>query len=176
MKEVIKVRQFTGELVEFDQSKLLRSLKNAKADDQLADQIVKNVVADLYPGMSTKEIYTKAFKQLKSKRRPSAARYRLKRAIMDLGPSGFPFENYIGHIFRHDGYTADVGVVMEGNCVTHEVDVLGVVMNGPVNESNRSAIEHYGKTDVLAELEDLPALNNEEVRKAFGRFSQKHLR
>lgn len=124
MKEVIKVRKFSGELVEFDQSKLLRSLKNAKADDQLADQIVKKVVADLYPGMSTKEIYNKAFKLLKSKKRPSAARYRLKRAIMDLGPSGFPFENYIGHIFRHDGYTVDVGVVMEGNCVTHEVDVL----------------------------------------------------
>lgn len=124
MKEVIKVRKFSGELVEFDQSKLLRSLKNAKADDQLADQIVKKVVEDLYPGMSTKEIYNKAFKLLKSKRRPSAARYRLKRAIMDLGPSGFPFENFIGHIFRHDGYTADVGIVMEGNCVTHEVDVL----------------------------------------------------
>jgi Holliday junction resolvase len=43
---------------------------------------------------------------------------------MELGPSGFPFENFIGHIFRHDGYTTDVGVVMQGNCVTHEVDVF----------------------------------------------------
>ena len=43
---------------------------------------------------------------------------------MELGPSGFPFENFIGHIFRHDGYSTDVGVIMQGNCVTHEVDVL----------------------------------------------------
>lgn len=124
MKDSIKVRKYSGELVDFDQSKLLMSLRNAKADDQLAAQIVKKVVGDLYDGMTTKEIYDKAFKLLKSKRRPSAARYRLKRAIMDLGPSGFPFENYIGHIFRHDGYTADIGIIMEGNCVTHEVDVL----------------------------------------------------
>lgn len=124
MKESIKVKKYSGELVEFDQTKLLSSLKNAQADDQLANQIVKKVVSELYQGMSTKQIYNQAFKLLKSKRRPSAARYKLKRAIMELGPSGFPFENYIGHIFRHDGYVADVGVVMNGNCVTHEVDVL----------------------------------------------------
>lgn len=124
MKEPIKIRKFSGDLVDFDKNKLIRSLKNARADDKLANSIVKQIEKDLFTGMTTKAIYDKAFRLLKKQRRPSASRYKLKRAIMELGPSGFPFENYIGHIFKHDGYSSEVGVVMEGNCVSHEVDVL----------------------------------------------------
>ena len=124
MKKSIKIRKYSGELVDFDEKKLIMSLKNAQADHDLANKIVDKIEKELYAGMSTKEIYNKAFKLLKSNRRPSAARYKLKKAIMELGPSGFPFENFIGHIFRHDGYTVDVGVIMQGNCITHEVDVL----------------------------------------------------
>jgi len=124
MKKTFKIRKFSGELVDFDEHKLLISLKNAKADHNLAKKIVEEVKLGLYEEMSTKEIYNKAYKLLKSKRRPSASRYKLKKAIMEFGPSGFPFENYIGHIFKHDGYSAEIGVVMQGNCVTHEVDVF----------------------------------------------------
>ena len=103
MKKSIKIRKYSGELVDFDEKKLIISLKNAQADHDLANKIVDKIEKELYAGMSTKEIYNKAFKLLKSYKRPSAARYKLKRAIMELGPSGFPFENFIGHIFRHDG-------------------------------------------------------------------------
>ncbi|MBT4522601.1 MAG: dethiobiotin synthase [Halieaceae bacterium] len=37
-----------------------------------------------------------------------------------------------------------------------EVEVLGVVLNGPLNNRNRDAIEHYGSIRVLAEIEPLP--------------------
>ena len=92
MKKSIKIRKYSGELVDFDVKKLIAYLKNAKADHDLAHTIVDKIEAELYPGMTTKEIYNKAFKLLKSNKRPSAARYKLKRAIMELGPSGFPFE------------------------------------------------------------------------------------
>lgn len=124
MKMPIKVKKFSGELVDFDESKLVNSLKAAQADHNLATKIVKEVNQSLYDGISTKEIYQKAFKLLKSRQRPSASRYKLKRAIMELGPSGFPFEKYIGHILNFDGYDTEVGIIMQGNCVTHEVDVL----------------------------------------------------
>lgn len=35
------------------------------------------------------------------------------------------------------------------------LEVAGVVMNGPANPANREAIEHYGRTRVLAELPPL---------------------
>ena len=124
MEKSVKVKKFSGELVEFDQKKLINSLINSKADHELAVRIAEEVSADLYDGIPTKKIYQHAFRLLKGKKRSSAARYKLKRAIMELGPSGFPFEKFIGHILDNDGYDVEVGVMMEGNCVSHEVDVL----------------------------------------------------
>ena len=119
-----KVKKFSGELVDFDKNKLVASLKNARASHELAERIVNEVNNSLFDGISTKKIYQLAFKLLKSKKRSSASRYKLKRAIMELGPSGFPFEKYIGHILQNDGYETEVGVTLQGNCVSHEVDVI----------------------------------------------------
>jgi len=124
MTKSIKVKKFSGELVDFDESKLILSLQAAKADPSLAKKIVNEIRLSLYDGMTTKKIYQKAFHLLKTRQRPSASRYKLKRAIMELGPSGFPFERYIGHILNYDGYETQVGIIMQGNCVSHEVDVL----------------------------------------------------
>jgi len=124
MKKRIQVKKYSGDLVDFDKSKLIHSLLAAKAEHGLAKKIVNEISSGLYDGISTKEIYQKAFRMLKSRQRPSAARYKLKRAIMELGPSGFPFEKYIGHILNYDGYETQVGIIMQGNCVSHEVDVV----------------------------------------------------
>ena len=43
------------------------------------------------------------------------------------------------------------------------VDVLGVVMNGPKNPENRSAIEQFGKTRVLLEVPEFEKVNREVV-------------
>lgn len=129
MERAIKVKKYSGDLVDFDEQKLVTSLKNAEADHHLAMKIVDKIKKELYDGVTTKVIYNKAFKMLKGEKRPSASRYKLKRAIMELGPSGYPFESFIGHIFRYDGYSTDVGIVMQGNCVSHEVDVLACKEN-----------------------------------------------
>lgn len=50
-----------------------------------------------------------------------------------------------------------------------EIDILGVVMNGPRNESNRRAIEKYGDVPVLAELEPLPEVNPRRLKAAWAR-------
>ncbi len=54
----------------------------------------------------------------------AAAKYSLKRAILDLGPSGFPFESYLAKIFEFEGYQTAVDQVIKGGCVEHEVDVV----------------------------------------------------
>ena len=48
--------------------------------------------------------------------------------------------------------------------------VFGIVMNGTLNESNRQALEFYGKTEVLAELSPLPELSPATIRQAFKHF------
>ena len=48
---------------------------------------------------------------------------KLKQAIMELGPSGFPFEQFVAELLKCRGYQIKVGVIVEGHCVNHEIDV-----------------------------------------------------
>jgi hypothetical protein len=88
------------------------------------EQIMNRVRDDLYQGISTEEIYKKAFAMLLKKERHFAAKYRLKKALHELGPTGFPFEQFISELMNASGYRTQVGVVVPGACVDHEVDVL----------------------------------------------------
>ena len=124
MSKSVQMRKYSGDTVEFDRDKLIASLTNAGSGVELANEITQEVEKRLFDGISTRTIYQMAFKRLKKSKRTSASKYKIKKAIMELGPSGFPFEQFIGHIFNNDGYSTEVGVIMEGNCVSHEVDVV----------------------------------------------------
>lgn len=52
---------------------------------------------------------------------------------------------------------------------SRKVPVTGVVMNGPKNESNRQAIEHYGQVPVLAQIEPLPRIDPAILAELFHR-------
>lgn len=104
--------------------KLRKSLKHSGADDNLVGQIVDTVSDELYQGISTKEIYNRAFVLLKKKKSLFASKYKLKKAIYELGPTGFPFERFVAAILEYSGFKTEVGKIMQGICVTHEIDVL----------------------------------------------------
>jgi hypothetical protein len=108
----------------FDREKLLRSLRKIGTENSLAEKIVTKVETDLTDGHTTKEIYRQAFTLLKKHQRPVALRYSLKRAIAELGPSGFPFEDYVAEIFKAQGYQAVTDQIAMGVCVPHEIDVV----------------------------------------------------
>lgn len=115
----------SGDIAQFSRSKIERSLRRSGASVGLARKIGMEVEKNITAGMTTHDIYNFAFNQLKKvKERPVAARYSLKKAIVALGPSGFPFERFIGEIFKRKGFDVKVGVVLPGKCVSHEVDVV----------------------------------------------------
>lgn len=109
---------------EFDPQKLVASLKRAGAKQDVAEQITHDVERELWQGIPTQEIYARAFALLREARHEIAARYSLKRAVLEFGPSGFPFEDYIGELFRAEGMQAKVRQIIKGKCVEHEVDVV----------------------------------------------------
>ncbi|WCO01312.1 ATP cone domain-containing protein [Psychroserpens ponticola] len=125
----INIIKASGEEVPFQIEKLISSLQRAGAERVIIDQIVENIEGALYNGITTKKIYQMAFKMLKGKSRVSASRYKLKKAIMELGPTGFPFEKFVGKILEQEGFQAEVGVIVQGHCVQHEVDVAALKDN-----------------------------------------------
>lgn len=108
----------------FDSKKLHDSLTRAKASPEVASEIVAHVGKEVRDGMSTRDIYDHAYALLRERQRPQAMRYSLRRSLMELGPSGFPFEKFIGEIFRKKGYSVEVDKIVQGSCVEHEVDVI----------------------------------------------------
>lgn len=125
MNNQIYIIKATGEREEFNPQKLRDSLLKAKADSETAERIVKQTEEELKDGMSTKEIYHRAFELLGKEEgsRGVAARYSLRRAIMELGPTGFPFEQFVAEIFRAKGYETTTEFVAKGECAEHEIDI-----------------------------------------------------
>lgn len=120
----VVITKASGEKEVFSKDKLFKSLVKSGASKALAVSIASQIEATLNEGATTKQIYKKAHKILRGSARPVAGRYHLKRGIMELGPSGFPFEKYVSEILRHQGYRVQVGKIVQGKCVTHEVDVI----------------------------------------------------
>ncbi len=114
----------SGEKVKFSLHKLRASLRHSGADAHSVNQIIEIVVDELYRGITTREIYNRAFALLKKKKSYYASKYKLKKAIYELGPTGFPFERFISAILKYSGYEVEVNRILQGKCVTHEIDVI----------------------------------------------------
>jgi hypothetical protein len=121
---MIEVKKANGELEPFSTEKLERSLRNSGADSVLIAEILKEINSWIFEGVTTKRIYDSAFAYLRRKKQSSSIRYKLKQALMELGPTGHPFEHFIGKIMENQGYKTEVALIVRGFCVSHEVDVI----------------------------------------------------
>lgn len=50
------------------------------------------------------------------------------------------------------------------------LDVIGIVINGPKNQINRTAIEFYGKVKVCAEVEILPRITTQTILESYQEY------
>lgn len=109
----------------FKPGKLRASLRRAGASKSEIISILKEIEQFLYDGINTQQIYSKAFQLLRDSGDPVAARYSLRRALFGLGPTGFPFEDFLARLFEADGYKTRTRTIVKGKCATHEIDVAG---------------------------------------------------
>lgn len=121
-----------GQKEPFSEEKILQSARRAGVPKEALDDMLEHIKNNLYDGMRTSEIYQHILEYLtKNSHFHSKAQYSLKQAIMDLGPTGYPFEDYVARILQEEGYMTSVRNVLRGKCVTHEVDVVAEqVTNG----------------------------------------------
>lgn len=129
IKKHILVRKASGDEELFSVEKLERSLQNAGANYMQIQNIIADIENWIYDGVTTRKIYSRAFSILRRDKTSVALRYKLKQAMMEFGPTGFPFENFIGQLFEAQNFHTEVGIVVEGRCVTHEMDVIATNQN-----------------------------------------------
>jgi Holliday junction resolvase-like predicted endonuclease len=122
---MITVIKATGEREAFNEQKVMNSIRRARIPNALHQDVLEHVKSKLYEGISTEEIYRHILEFLERSSQPFIrSRYGLKESIMMLGPTGYPFEDFVARILEAHGYTTQVRQILRGRCVSHEIDVI----------------------------------------------------
>ena len=152
MNKQILIKKKSGELEPFSEEKLRRSLKRVGALPDSVERIVSNIVGELREGTTTQDIYKRAFSLLSKYDHPVAGKYSLKQAIMELGPTGHPFEKLVSELLKTKGFSAQVSVIVQGICITHEIDVVAEKENQRIMVECKFHNQPGIKTDVKVAL------------------------
>lgn len=121
---LVFVRKRSGEREPYSREKVLYSMQRVGVAEDLQNQALLHIEERLKDGITTDEIFSHILEFLKDKDKKSSLRFNLRQALFDLGPTGFPFEQYIAKIFKQEGYSVKTNITMQGDCVTHEIDIL----------------------------------------------------
>ena len=124
MNHLITITKSDGTKQLFEEEKLVNSLRRIGSSAEAIEDVVDQVEKEMKEGMSTTDIYNRAFFLLRKHSTHAAAKYSIRRAMMELGPDGFPFEKFIARLFETWGYKTLTDQIMLGRCVDHEIDVL----------------------------------------------------
>ncbi|MEM3507087.1 MAG: restriction endonuclease, partial [Candidatus Bathyarchaeia archaeon] len=89
--------------------------------DRIVEEFEKKF---LYNGITTKEIHDKINELLEKESLVLSSKYRLKEAMMKLGPEGFSFENFFAKIIEHYGYRTRLRSMIKDKCSFHEIDII----------------------------------------------------
>ena len=126
-KKRIFIKKANGQSVPFNPHKVIGTCLRAGASKKLARKVSEQVGLKIHDGMSTREVYRLVLSLLTHLETGGATshRYKLKEAIMKLGPAGFVFENYVSRILEEQGYQIQgIRKIVQGRCVKHELDVI----------------------------------------------------
>ncbi len=118
------ITKSNGDRVQFDGSKVRRSILRSGGSNAEADVVLRDVQSALPNGATTRVLYATVHASLCRTNRGAACRYTLRDALAELGPAGFHFEKYIAALLAASGYTTELPDEIQGASVLHEIDVV----------------------------------------------------
>jgi len=121
---MVNVIKANGVVEPFSPEKLRNSMTRTGVSEAEQGKIISHIEQNLYENIPTFEVYQHVTRSLQNESHISKARYTLKSAIMELGPTGYPFEDYIAEILKVKGYATENRSILMGRCVNHEIDVI----------------------------------------------------
>lgn len=142
------VLKANNEVETFDTEKIYRTCIRAGLNEKNARMVVEKVKARVYDGITTKKVLQLIINELMRISTGAAAKYDLKNAIMDLGPTGYPFEEFISDVLAEYGYKTKTNQMIKGACIEHEVDVVAEKGNQRVMIECKYHNKHGVYTDV----------------------------
>jgi hypothetical protein len=119
--EEIMVTKWNGSHEKYDPKKVRRTLVRVGASNEVANQVLERIKIELYDGITTSEILDMVFEFLKDYKPSVSFMNDLRSALGEMRPKP-DFERYVRDLMESQGYKAKPGGVIQGFCVTHEID------------------------------------------------------
>jgi hypothetical protein len=152
MQNLMVVKK-SGEEEEYDEEKVMRSMRRVEVPEDLQPEVLSHIKTKFKDGhISTDEMFRHVLEYLEPRDRKSSLRFNLRQAIFELGPTGFPFEQYLARIFKIMKYNVTTDIIMNGDCVRHEIDLLLEKDNHRETVEVKFHNHHVVKTDVHVAL------------------------
>jgi hypothetical protein len=127
----IKVVKESGEIEYYNHSKVQHAIRRAGLSARAAKDVLDRLEPRLYDGITTKKIYRLLYKLIDERKPEVSHKYNLKRALMEIGPAGYEFEDFVSRLLTLDGYRTELRQYLQGKCVQHEIDIVAA-KNGQV--------------------------------------------
>ena len=125
---MIHVLKSNGKEEAFSEGKVLMSINRAGIPQAMQQKVLNHIQSKLFEGITTSEIHNHIREFLHTSDQPSlVVKYDLKQAIKALGPTGYPFEDYVARLLEFQGYETQTRIVLRGKCVSHEIDVIALL-------------------------------------------------
>jgi hypothetical protein len=123
MKKIHVIKE-SGESEPYNHTKVQRAIRRAGLSPKATKDVLFELEAQLYDGMSTKKIYAILYNLIEKRKPEVSHKYNLKRALLEIGPAGYEFEDFTARLLSLDGYRTELRQILQGRCVSHEVDVV----------------------------------------------------
>lgn len=120
----IKVVKESGDTEFYNHSKVQHAIRRAGLSPKAAKDVLSRLEPQLYDGITTKKIYAILFGLIEERKPEVSHKYNLKRALLEIGPAGYEFEDFIGRLLTLEGYRTELRQQISGKCVSHEIDVV----------------------------------------------------
>ena len=111
-----------GEKEEFEKEKIIRTLSRSDVERNKAEEIAKEIEKNVSEGDTTRYIYKLILKELDKLEPISSFVYKLREAISKI--DSLKFELYIKQVLEANGYTCIWNKVINGDCITHQIDII----------------------------------------------------
>jgi Holliday junction resolvase-like predicted endonuclease len=120
----IKVIKESGETEFYNHSKVQQAIRRAGLSAKAANYVLGKLEPQLYDGITTKKIYMLLYKLIDERKPEVSHKYNLKRALMEIGPAGYEFEDFVARLLTLEGYRTELRQILQGKCVSHEIDIV----------------------------------------------------
>jgi hypothetical protein len=118
------VTKSSGKKTKFDRKRIIKTCMRSGLTMEDSENVVSSVENQIYDGIDTRKLLKIIISEIRKHDKHAASRYDLKGSIMRLGPAGFVFEKFISRILQAEGYKTKTNQIIQGSCVTHEIDVV----------------------------------------------------